>query len=145
MISYLLNTIEQFEAWLKRHELARIKRLETDLAQAKIALAFYAQADLYPQFWVAGQRGEIVQDNGARARHAMKQLRMPSHLPMSLNEIRDALRAAPLPALPTPLNSADEDGFEIIEEFGPEQQNAWATWRTEDGTVHPERRVVEPA
>jgi hypothetical protein len=131
LIAYLLNWFERIEAKFKARERARIKRLESDLAQAKLALSFYAREDVYPTTWVRGYGGAVLEDGGARARVALGLLRggklaQTRAEPLTLKKIVDAVRAAPVPALPTPENSDEE--FEVVDECAEEGLHSRTTW-----------------
>ena|SRR5258708_31169702 len=123
MISYIFNLFEQWAAHFKRAERLRIKRLETDLAQAKLVLSFYARADNYPSFTVRGQQHVVLSDRGARARQVLRSMPLGRAVkaPMSLVEAQHAAN--------TDMSDA----------------TSWAIYRDDKGVVQQERREIAPA
>ena len=77
MIEHIIRFFERIEGRLKRQERQRIRRLEADLAQAKLVLSFYGRAESYPKFVMAGQQGAVLEDRGLRARETLKSLKSP--------------------------------------------------------------------
>jgi len=70
----IINWFLSLEAWFKRAERQRIRRLEADLGEARRALGFYARQDHYPAFFVKDQGGVVLEDSGKRARTALYSL-----------------------------------------------------------------------
>jgi hypothetical protein len=72
MISLIVGWFRGLEDRLKRAERQRIRKLEYDLAHARLALVFYARPNFYPDVVMRGHGGPVMADGGKMARLALR-------------------------------------------------------------------------